>query len=293
MEYVIITPVRNEAAVVERTLRSVVNQTVSPTQWILVDDNSNDATPEIIKKYSKQYPFITRVSYPEPTKRIPGQGVIRAFNYGVQFVTQENYDFIVKLDADLELPSDYFEILFRAFEEDPELGIVSGVSDETDGRIVKRSIREHTYGFSKVYRRSCFEAIRPMDEFKTWDLVDNLKANVKGFKTRIIPEAQVLHLKKMESASGMFCENYLKGFYSGHMRYLPLFALVKGCKTVLERPYVIGGLIYIIGYLNNRLIGRSRYPDLQVIEHLRKQQAARLRAMFTFSKQADQYRFLK
>ena len=43
--YVLITPARDEEAYIGRTLESVVNQTVPPTRWVIVDDGSVDHTP--------------------------------------------------------------------------------------------------------------------------------------------------------------------------------------------------------------------------------------------------------
>jgi cellulose synthase/poly-beta-1,6-N-acetylglucosamine synthase-like glycosyltransferase len=48
IRYVVITPVRNEAAHLEENIASVVRQTVRPAEWVLVDDGSTDATGTIV-----------------------------------------------------------------------------------------------------------------------------------------------------------------------------------------------------------------------------------------------------
>lgn len=56
--YVVISPVRNEAAYLRRTIDSMVAQTIRPTAWIIVDDGSGDATAEIALAAARRHPWI-------------------------------------------------------------------------------------------------------------------------------------------------------------------------------------------------------------------------------------------
>ena len=49
--YVLITPARNEEAFIEKTIESMIHQTVAPLKWVIVDDGSTDRTPEIVSRY--------------------------------------------------------------------------------------------------------------------------------------------------------------------------------------------------------------------------------------------------
>ena len=51
LDYVLITPARNEAAFIERTMQSVIAQTILPKRWVIVSDGSTDGTDEIVRKY--------------------------------------------------------------------------------------------------------------------------------------------------------------------------------------------------------------------------------------------------
>ena len=42
--YVLITPARNEEAFIEKTIQSVISQTVLPAKWVIVNDGSTDTT---------------------------------------------------------------------------------------------------------------------------------------------------------------------------------------------------------------------------------------------------------
>ena len=59
--YVLITPARNEAAFIEKTIESVIHQTVLPAKWVIVDDGSTDNTAAIVSRYLERYPWIELV----------------------------------------------------------------------------------------------------------------------------------------------------------------------------------------------------------------------------------------
>ena len=48
----IVSPVRNEAQYVQKTLDAMVAQTVQPAEWLFVDDGSTDDTKSIIESYA-------------------------------------------------------------------------------------------------------------------------------------------------------------------------------------------------------------------------------------------------
>ena len=54
LPYVLITPARNEEAFIEKTIESVIHQTVLPVKWVIVDDGSTDRTAEIVCRYLAQ-----------------------------------------------------------------------------------------------------------------------------------------------------------------------------------------------------------------------------------------------
>lgn len=278
--YIIITPVRDEEIVIENTLRSVTKQTIQPIKWIFINDNSVDNTKNIILKWKKIFPFIDVYDFPELTNRLPGTGVVRAFDYGIKKITICEYDFIIKLDADLSFNTDYFNCLFNEFENNTKLGIASGMIYELNGKPVKKNIEEHPYGASKIYRTKCFKKIYPYDHIKAWDLLDNIKANVAGFETKIIFSQKVIHHKPMESAVGKYSENRLKGYYSAYLKYNPFFAFLKGLKVILEKPYLIGGILFFYGYLENILFKKEFYNGNQVTNYLKAQQIRRLKRLF-------------
>ena len=60
--YILVSPVKNEAQYVDKTIQAVLNQTLKPSRWVIVDDGSSDATRSIAEKYARQFHWITVVS---------------------------------------------------------------------------------------------------------------------------------------------------------------------------------------------------------------------------------------
>ena len=49
----ILIPARNEADVIESTIKSIINQSYKNYELIILDDNSSDSTKAIIQKHAK------------------------------------------------------------------------------------------------------------------------------------------------------------------------------------------------------------------------------------------------
>src|SRR5262245_9992275 len=69
LKYVLITPARNEEATIEKTIQSVVSQTVRPIKWVIVSDGSLDRTDEIVRSYVVKNGWIELIRMPERKDR--------------------------------------------------------------------------------------------------------------------------------------------------------------------------------------------------------------------------------
>src|SRR5580765_5990619 len=69
LTYALITPARNEAALIEQTIRSVVSQTLKPLKWVIVSDGSTDGTDEIVTRYAATNDWIELLRMPERKER--------------------------------------------------------------------------------------------------------------------------------------------------------------------------------------------------------------------------------
>lgn len=197
MDFYIVIPVHNEEAFIGKMLQSVVEQTVLPKQVVVVDDSSTDRSREVIQKYSEKHPFITYVAHDSKKIHEPGSKVVEAFYKGFKTL-DSNFDLIGKFDADLILPSDYFEKTLTLFASDEKVGIAGGnLYIEKEGQWEFENISEKTKvrGPIKLYRKACFEAIGGLKKSIGWDTVDGLLAEYHGWKIKTDTSLHVKHLK--------------------------------------------------------------------------------------------------
>jgi biofilm PGA synthesis N-glycosyltransferase PgaC len=259
--YVIVSPAKDEEKYLEATLRSVLAQTVKPLLWVLVDDGSQDNTPKILEEYATRCDWIKVVRVDRDVERRPSDAEIRAFQTGYALVEHMEFDFIVKLDCDLELPVNYFENLLAKFQEDPKLGIASGVYLEKDQKAEWLPVKMpwyHAAGASKVVRRQCFADIGGFVKFRIWDTADEVRAQMKGWHTRHFEELQFRHLKYEGSGIGFLKTNLLHGeiFYlcGGDLAFL---SLKVGHRLIFGKPVILGGLAMAWGYIRAWASGKS------------------------------------
>ena len=284
--YVIVTPVRDEEKHVEQTIRSVVSQTVVPLEWIIVNDGSTDATGKIIDQYATLCPWITVVHRPNRGYRKSGGGVVEAFYAGYKALRSENWEFIVKLDGDLTISPDYFERCFNRFSAQPQLGIGGGeIYHELNGQLrLEPNPRFHVRGATKIYKRECWEAIGGLWAAPGWDTIDEVKANMAGWKTYSFPELRLLHHRFTGSAEGLLRDRVKHGVACYVSGYHPLFVVAKCVSRLAQKPYFVGAAAIFYGFLKGRFTHAPRINDIQMIDYLRKQQLRRLMGLETIWK---------
>ena len=279
--YVVISPVRNEARYIEQTIQAVINQTIKPAEWIIVNDDSTDETAEIVGRYVGLYPWIKLVNKPRQTRRQDrqrGKGVIETFYFGLNRLAVQNYGFIVKLDGDVAFESEYFEFLLDKFAADPQLGIAGGgLYERVDGRNWSlRSAPDHVGGPAKMYRRTCFEAIGGLKPALGWDGFDEWQAVASGWKVQSFPELKLFHYRVMGNATGLLKSKIEQGYGAHYMGYHILYTVARGLRHMASRPYIIGGLAMIAAHLIAWMQKREQLPDPAVRHYIQRTQLRQL-----------------
>lgn len=197
LDFYIIIPAFNEEKNIRYTLHSIVNQSLLPKKVVVVNDNSTDKTAAIVKEFSEQYHFISIVNTESEQIHLPGSKVIQAFNRGLE-ILDDRYDFIVKLDADLILPDDYFEKISAIFAQNPKVGMAGGRAYiEKEGQWILENLTDddHIRGAFKAYRKECFLQIGKLKTEMGWDTVDELLSRFYGWNIVVDKSLQVKHLK--------------------------------------------------------------------------------------------------
>jgi len=278
IKYVIITPVRNEEEHIEKTINSVILQTITPREWIMVNDGSSDNTAKIIDLYSKRYQWIHAIHRKDRGFRKAGDGVIEAFYEGYNSVRSTNWDYIVKLDGDLSFHRDYFESCFQKFETNPQLGIGGGEIYHIDNGVMKREKNPlfHVRGATKIYKKKCWDDIGGLIIAPGWDTVDEVKANMLGWKTKSFENIKVIQHRFTGSVEGFWKTAIKDGMADYISGYHPVFLFFKCIKRVPQKPYCLRSFGLLLGYLKGYTKKIPRVDDTAVIQYLRKQQMKKI-----------------
>jgi len=281
--YVLVTPFHNEGALIEGTIQSMLAQTVKPSAWILVDDASGDAGPQIVKDYAKQHPFIKLVRIERSSERSFGHKAL-AFERGLSEVKQIHYDFIGNLDADITAAPDYFEQVIEQLGQNPKLGVAGGlVASCHKGNYVRQHVAvDSVAGAVQMFRRECFTSIGGYKSLPLGgiDSAAEVEARMKGWQVRTFPHLVVLEHRWTGSATAGGLKAALrKGrkFYS--LGYSPLFFSLKCARDLFEKPMFLGSILAFASYLY-MLVRRAPLalaPD--VVSYLRTEQRTKLKQM--------------
>lgn len=273
-----------------RTLDSVTQQSVPPALWVIVDDGSTDATPDILKEYAERFAFIDVVRRTDRGTRSVGPGVIEAFYAGVEQVERhhgglETFDYCCKLDLDLDIPRGYFEELMRRMEANPRLGTCSGkpyfpspanADKSFDGELISEACGdEMSVGMIKFYRTACFRQIGGFVRQVMWDGIDCHRCRMLGWIACSWddPELRFIHLRPMGSShkgwlTGRLRHGFGQHFMGTGLAYMTASALFR----MTRPPLVIGGLAMWWGYVRSMLAGHPRFGDAEFRRFLSRYQ---------------------
>ncbi len=270
MNISIIIPAHNEEKYITKCLESFISQTIQPDKLIIVDDNSSDNTYKITSEFAEKYNWIKVLKRKSTNEHIPGKKVVDAFNFGLKKAS--NYDLIGKFDADIILPSNYFEQMKNHFQSNWKLGMCSGLLFvEKRGEWVYENIadKNHIRGPIKLYHKACFNKIEGLRQATGWDTVDILLAKYHDFETLTDLNLKVKHLRP--TGHGYTTKNYkAKGEALYKMRYgiiLAKIALLKMAVQAKSPSLYIKG---ILSYLSAWLSGKKRFVTIKQGKFIRQ-----------------------
>jgi glycosyltransferase involved in cell wall biosynthesis len=283
--YVLITSARNEESYIKETIESVQAQTELPEKWVVVDDNSDDGTGELVLDLAKNGSFIELVRAPEKRERNFASKVA-ALNMAYRRIKKYSFDYIGNLDADMTLGSDYFKRILDAFEEDEKLGVGGGfVYEELGRQIVSRrgnTVRSVAGGV-QFFRRKCFEEIGGYIPLKYGceDAAAEFTARMKNWNVRSFPDIKAFHQRNsVSNGMGTLKRFSQQGKAEYVLGYHPLFEMAKCIRRSITQPYIMGSLARIYGYVWALMKEeRSGVPD-DLVAFLRKEHMKIFKSLF-------------
>ncbi len=280
----VVSPVHNEAVHLERVAAAMAAQTRPPDEWVVVDDGSDDGTAELLASLAGQIPFLRVVSTPprpstngaDPLARAAAP---RAFNVGLA-AGRDDFTHVAKLDGDVELPAEYYEVLLARFAADERLGIACGDLIEPDGEAwVRLAIPpHHVHGALKLYSRECLEAIGGVQERLGWDTIDETYARMRRFRTRSFPDLVARHHRPVATASGALRGRARHGRCAWIAHFGFLWVALRGVKVGLRmHPRGVSGLAFVGGYLEAAVRREPRVEDPEFRRFVKAELRGRMR----------------
>jgi poly-beta-1,6-N-acetyl-D-glucosamine synthase len=281
----VISPVRNEAAHLGRVAAAMAQQTRPPDEWVVVDDGSEDGTRELLDSLAPELPFMRVVSTedrpgPSGVDRLALAAAPRAFNVGLA-EGRRDFTHVAKLDGDVELPPEYYEVLLSRFAADPELGIACGdLIEPVGGEWIRLAIPpHHVHGALKLYSRECLTAIGGVQERLGWDTIDETYARMQDFRTRSYPDLVARHHRPVATASGALRGRARHGRCAWIAHFGLGWVLLRGLKVgVKMRPRGLSGLAFVGGYLHAAVKRVPKVEDREFRTYVRRELRGRMRA---------------
>jgi glycosyltransferase involved in cell wall biosynthesis len=284
--YVLVTAAYNERTLIEQTIISILSQTVRPGNWIIVSDGSTDGTDDLVRRYSAEYDFIQlcRISEDHP-RNFTAQ--VNAINRGLALLKKTDCGFIGNMDADITLEPDYFSRLLDKFGQEPRLGLGGGAICERsrEGSFKPRrgnSINSVAHA-CQLFRRECFNAIGgaylPLPHGGP-DAHAEIVARMKHWRVASFPDLRVFHHRRTGSVGGILRGLFRQGKMDYSLGALPLFEFVKLVRRIWFRPYLIGSLTRLAGFLDSYWRCEERAVPKEVVSYCRSEQRQRLARLF-------------
>lgn len=282
--YVLMTAAHNEEAFIERTMMSVCSQTRLPQRWVIVSDNSNDRTDEIVETYVRKYNFIRFLRVTRTPGRTFASKVI-ALQRAEKLLTDIAFDFIGNLDADITVSPSYFEQLIDHCEQNPRLGIVSGfIWEEWAGEFQSRTANrvDSVPHAAQLVRRKCYEEIGGYTALKNGgeDWYAQTCAKIKGWRVESVPSLHVFHHRHTGASTSLLSDRFRLGKLDYSLGSAPLFELLKCIQRLPETPFFMGGVARFAGFIWSYLCAEERPVPEEFIAFLRSEQKLRVRSLF-------------
>ncbi len=286
--YVLITPAYNEESYIEKTIQSVISQTRLPNKWVIVSDGSTDGTDDIVKKYINQYSFIEIIRTTDHNECSFGSKAL-AIGIAFQRLKDVKYDFIGILDADITFASDYYQNVLMKFGENTSarLGIAGGMIAELwNGRFTILDYNVNSVaGAVQLFRRRCFEEIggyRPL-KLGGIDALAEIMSRMHGWDVKSFKDIIAYHHRRIGTTRGSLARSKFKyGLKDYSIGTHPLFMFLKCINRFQQKPYVVGGILTLIGFIWAWIRREPKAVSEEIVRFVRDEQINRIKSKIHF-----------
>jgi glycosyltransferase involved in cell wall biosynthesis len=238
----IVTPAKNESENILRLSFMLESQSLQNFSWVLVIDSSDDDSSKVASGLSPKFPFYL-LEYKSSGLLIKG-GAFQTWHYGVDFGLKEvgDFDFIMKLDADVDLERDYFSKLFTICPRQVDLlgGVITGTSREQS---------EYVPGPVKIYSRRAMSLVQQLPVATGLDVMDEMICRLHGLDICVIKEAKFRMTRKIGHSQGKLHGRFRNGLVCRWTGYFFPYFVLHLIRYLFRSPYFIGSIWMMIGYI--------------------------------------------
>lgn len=266
MKYVVIIPAKNEEDNIESTVLSVINQTIPPVCVLVVDNDSNDKTADVVKKMQNSHSKLHYMNYNGDNSYSLGGKIVKIFKAGKKYIDEQkiHYDYLVKMDADVSFDRNLFLNIHNSIKG-KKIGIVSPLaySMRNNRKLFISTPDWHTSGDFKIYSRDCYEEMGGLSEDLGWDCADNISAIEKGYITEVIKDLSY-EQKRPIGRYSLLKGWKRQGVGAYKLRYSYMYFALRSVHNLFRKPYILGSLFsiyqFVISHFNNteRVIDREK-----------------------------------
>src|SRR5437763_5811718 len=224
---------------------------------------SRDEPPASLEEYAKKQPYILIIRRKDRGDPKLGGGVIEAFDEGFKSINPDEFDYVCKLDLDLDIPPGYFEALITRMEANPRIGTCSGKPYmDLNGRLVSEKCGdENSVGMIKFYRTACFKQIGGFVRELMWDGIDCHRCRMLGWiaVSWDDPTIRFTHLRPMGTSHKNWWTGRVRHGYGQYfMGTTPPYMVASCAFRVLHPPMLLGSMAMMWGYARSALTRATR-----------------------------------
>jgi glycosyltransferase involved in cell wall biosynthesis len=254
-------PVFNEEKYIQKTLTALTKQTLKPTQIIVADDGSTDASPDIASMFSGVQILRLPKEKKAMIERVPA-----VLNAGSRLLKE--FDYLAILDADTILEPGYYEKLVAKLQTDKKkVGIACGKLAGRAQTGLMLGLIPYVYGCNRLYTRDCWLRINSGDKIMkpvpVWDFYHTIYAEMLGFTTKRYDDIRSWALRP---------PGYRKAFFNGYISYqvgyYGYFLFLRAARN--RKPSLLAG------YLKAKFSDATQYPIKPYVRYLQNQRIGNL-----------------
>jgi dolichol-phosphate mannosyltransferase len=261
----IISPARNEALNLVDLFMNLQSQDRCEFEitWTIVVNNSTDDSLDVALRFDSDQMAINVLDYSFQGNLFSAVEY-RAFWAAINQYGLTDFDYTMKLDCDVKLEKEYLSKLCSQLGG--REGLFGGVNTSKGERV--QSDPRLVRGATSCYSSAALSAIRDLPIALGYDVMDKVLILHEGYECELLSGIQYEVRRKTSSSEGLLRGRYRNGIVCRFTGYSKIYFTLHVLRYCIHRPFIIGGLAIVYGYLS---APRSPYSSLLLGLHRRYQ----------------------